>query len=63
VAMSVISRPTGANAKFSADTKIRKYKGLHDGHHFIPMVMEVHSALGCDMDHFIKECVRFFHNG
>jgi hypothetical protein len=26
------------------------------------MVMEVHCALKCDMDHFIKECVRLFHD-
>ncbi len=42
--------------------KIRKYKGLHEGYHFIPMAMEVNGALGHDMDYFIMECVRFFHN-
>jgi hypothetical protein len=26
------------------------------------MAMEVHGTLGCDMDHFIKECGRFFHD-
>ncbi len=26
------------------------------------MVMEVHSAFGRDMNHFIKECARLFHN-
>jgi hypothetical protein len=26
------------------------------------MAMEVHGASGCDMDHFIKECVRLFHD-
>jgi hypothetical protein len=26
------------------------------------MAMEVHGALGHDMDHFIKECARLFHD-
>jgi hypothetical protein len=26
------------------------------------MAMEVHNTLGHDMDHFIRECVRLFHN-
>jgi hypothetical protein len=26
------------------------------------MAMEVHNAFGRDMDRFIKECARFFHN-
>jgi hypothetical protein len=26
------------------------------------MAMEVHATLGCDMDHFIRECVRLFHD-
>ncbi len=38
--------------------KIHKYKGLHEGHHFIPMAMELHNAFERDMDHFIKECAR-----
>jgi hypothetical protein len=25
------------------------------------MAMEVHGTLGCDMDRFIRECVRLFH--
>jgi hypothetical protein len=33
-----------------------------EGHHFIPMAMEVHGAPRCDMDRFIKECVHLFHN-
>jgi hypothetical protein len=37
-------------------------KRFHEGYHFISMVMEVHNALECDMDHFIKECVCFFHD-
>jgi hypothetical protein len=44
----------GATSKLSAIVKIYKYKGFHDGHHFILMAMEVHGALGCDMDCFIK---------
>jgi hypothetical protein len=41
--------------KFSAIVKIRKYTGFHEGHHFIPVAMEVHNATGHDMDHFIRE--------
>jgi hypothetical protein len=26
------------------------------------MVTEVHGVSGCDMDHFIRECVYLFHN-
>jgi len=26
------------------------------------MAMEVHNALGCDMDHFIRECACLFHD-
>jgi hypothetical protein len=62
MAMNVINRPTSAIAKFNAIAKIRKYKGLHERHHFILMAMEVHNAPGRDMDYFIKECVRLFHN-
>jgi hypothetical protein len=48
--------------KLSAITKIHKYKRFHEGHHFIPMAMEVHNAPKHDMDHFIKECARLFHD-
>jgi hypothetical protein len=48
--------------KLSAIVKIFKYRGLHEGHHFISMVMEVHGAPECDMDRFIKECACLFHN-
>jgi hypothetical protein len=58
---SVIIRPTSAIAKFSAIVKINKYRGLHEGHHFITMAMEVHSALRHIMDYFI-ECVHLFHD-
>ncbi len=55
VALSVISRLVGAIAKFSTIAKICKYRGLQEGHHFIPMAMEMHNAPECDMDRFIKE--------
>jgi hypothetical protein len=42
--------------------KIHNYKGLREGHHFIPMAMEVHGAPGRDMDCFIRECARLFHD-
>jgi hypothetical protein len=60
--MSVISQPTGVAMELSTIAKIRKYRRLHEGHHFILMAMEVHGALERDMDCFIKECVRIFHN-
>jgi hypothetical protein len=48
--------------KLSAIVKIRTYRKLHEGHHFIPIAMEVHDAPGRDMDCFIMECVRLFHD-
>jgi hypothetical protein len=45
VASSVISWRAGAGVKLSAITNIHKYKGLHEGHHFIPTAMEVHDTL------------------
>jgi hypothetical protein len=48
--------------ELNAIVNIHKYKGLHEGHHFISMAMEVHDAFECDMDHFIKERVRLFHD-
>jgi len=48
--------------ELSAIIKIHKYKGLHEGHHFILMAMEMHNTHGWDMDHFIKECACFFHD-
>ncbi len=47
---------------FNTITNIHKYRGFHEGHQFILMAMEVHNALGHDMDRFIKECVHLFHN-
>jgi len=48
--------------KFNVIAKIHKYKGIHERHHFILMAMEVHGAPECDMDHFIRECARLFHD-
>jgi len=62
VASNVINQPTGVVTKFSAIAKIHKYKGLHEGHHFILMAMEVHGALRHDMDCFIKKCAYLFHH-
>jgi len=48
--------------KFNTIVKIHKYKGLHEGHHFISMAMVAHGTLGHDMDRFVKECTCFFHD-
>jgi len=48
--------------KFNAIIKICMYRKLHDEHHFILMAMEVHGTPKCDMDNFIEECARLFHN-
>jgi hypothetical protein len=48
--------------ELKAIIKICKYKGLHEGYHFIPMAMEVNGAPGHDMDCFIMECASLFHN-
>jgi hypothetical protein len=62
VATNVISWPTSVVVKLNAIINICKYGGLHEGHHFIPMAMEMHNALRCDMDCFIRECAHFFHD-
>jgi hypothetical protein len=62
VITSVISQLVSANAKLKVIAKIHKYKRFCEGHHFIPMATEVHSALGHDMDRFIMECDRLFHD-
>ncbi len=62
MALNVISRLESAVVELNTIANIYKYKGLHEGHHFIPMAMEVHGALGHDMDHFIKECAHLFHD-
>jgi hypothetical protein len=46
MALSVISRPAGVVVKFNTITKIYKYKGFQEGHHFLSMAMEVHGAPG-----------------
>ncbi len=60
---SVIGQPTCVIMELSAIAKIHKYRGLHEGHHIIPMAMEVHNAFGHDMDRFVKECVCLSHDG
>jgi len=62
VALNLITQPTNAAAKFNTIAKICKYKGLHEGHHFILIAMEVHGALECDMDRFIREWAHLFHD-
>jgi hypothetical protein len=62
MASNVISQPTDVIVDLSAIVKIRKYRGLHEGHHFIIMAMEVHGTPWHNMDHFIKECARLFHS-
>jgi hypothetical protein len=62
MAMNVINQLACAIAKLNAITKICKYKGIHEGHHFISMAMEVHGAPRHDMNHFNKDCVRIFHD-
>jgi hypothetical protein len=62
VASSVISQPIGVAMELNTIVRICIYRELHEGHHFIPMVMEVHGTLGHDMDRFIKECACFFHD-
>jgi len=62
VVMNVISQPTSVVVELNAIINICMYKRLPEGHHFTPLAMEVHGALGCDMDHFIKECVCLFHD-
>jgi len=62
VATNVINCPKGVTMEFNTIINIHKYRGLHEGHQFILMAMEVYNAPGCDMDRFIKECVHLFHN-
>jgi hypothetical protein len=52
MALNVISQSIGVIVEFSVIVKIRKYRVLHEGDHFI--AMEVHGAPGHDMDCFIK---------
>jgi hypothetical protein len=62
VVSSFITRPTCVTIELSTIIKICKYRGLHEGHHFIPMAMKVHDTPKHDMDHFIRECAHIFHH-
>jgi hypothetical protein len=62
MALNVISWLVGVVAELSAIPKIRKYRRVHEGHHFILMAMQVHDPLGHDMDRFIRECTHLFHD-
>jgi hypothetical protein len=55
-----MSKLAGVIVKLNTIVKICMYKRFHEGHHYIPMAMEVHDAFGCDMDYFIKECACIF---
>jgi hypothetical protein len=59
---SVIIQSASVITKLNAIAKICKYKSIHERHHFISMAMEVHCALKCDTNHFIRECVHLFHD-
>jgi hypothetical protein len=59
---SAITQPIGAAMELNIIIKIHKYTGFCEGHHFILMAMDMHDALEHDIDHFIKDCARFFHN-
>jgi hypothetical protein len=48
--------------RLNAIVKIHKYGGLHEGHNFIPMAMEVHDTPKHDMDCFIRGNACLFHN-
>jgi len=62
VVSNVINWLIGVVVELNTISKIHKYKRLHEGHHFIPMAMDVHGTCVRDMDHFIKDCVHFFHD-
>jgi hypothetical protein len=62
IVSSVTIQLVNVATKSSVIAKICKYKGPHKWYHFILMAMEVHSALGHDMDRFIRKCACLFHN-
>jgi hypothetical protein len=62
MALNVISQPIGVVVELRTIIKIRKYKGLHERHHFISMAMEVDNTPRRDMDNFIRECTHLFHD-
>jgi len=59
VVLSVISWPIGVAMELNTITKIHKFKGLQQGHHFISMAMKVHNTRGHEMDRFIKKSSSF----
>jgi len=60
VATNVISWPICIVVELNTIIKICKYGRLHERHHFIPMVMEVHDVVRHDMNRFFKKCAHFF---
>jgi len=59
---NVINQPINVATKLKALINICNYRRLHEGHHFIQMVMEMHNAFGQNMDRFIKKCAYLFHD-
>jgi hypothetical protein len=47
---NVISRLTSDVVELNTIVKINQYREFHEGHHFIPLAMEVHSTPDHDMD-------------
>jgi hypothetical protein len=62
VSLNVINWPTNVAVEFNTIIKFCKYRGFHEGHHFISMAMEMHCAPRHDMDRFIRECALLFHD-
>jgi hypothetical protein len=46
--LSVINQLVDATMKLIGIVRIHKYRRFHEGHHFIPMAMEVHGAFRHD---------------
>jgi hypothetical protein len=59
---NVISWLASVGIELNTVVKINKYREFHEGHHFISMAMELHNTPEHDMDCFIKECARLFHD-
>jgi hypothetical protein len=62
VDLGVINWPMGVATNYNVIIKIHKYRRLHEVHRFILMAVQVHNAPKHDMDRFIKECARLFHD-
>ncbi len=60
--MNVTTWPIGAITKLNVIAKIRKYKKLHEGHHFIPIIVEVHNVVKHYMNRFITKCAHILHD-